>query len=111
MTKYSNNSGETMEDAIVITQVANHSAGVQAEYNYIIQKHGQVRQGWTMRGQALMQQNGRAYDRLEIVLADGSPKTYFFDISAFFGQIDDVLPPQPSLLQQIVAAIRRFFGG
>jgi hypothetical protein len=111
MAKYSNNSGETMEDAIVITDVANHDAGVKAEYDYIIQKHGQARVGWTMRGQALMHHNGRAYDRLEIVLQDGSPRTYFFDITGFFGQIDDMLPPQPSLIKQILLAMRRWLFG
>lgn len=113
MAQYSNHSGESMEEAIVISHVANHSDGVQAEYAYIVQKHGQARVGWMMCGQALLHDKGKAYDRLEIVLNDGSPKVYFFDISAFFGQIDDEIPiaPQPSLGQQIVRAIRRLFGG
>lgn len=114
MVQYSSHSGESLQEAVIISKVANHSAGVQAEYDYVIKKHGQPRIGWMMQGQSLIENEGRAYDRLDIVLKDGSQKSYYFDITEFFGKFEDELmqlKPQPSLLQQIFGAIRRLFGG
>jgi hypothetical protein len=113
MSQYSNSSGESIETAIKISGVANHSAGVQAEYNYLTQKHGQARVGWTMRGQALMHQGNRAYDRLDIVLSDGTEKSYYFDITEFFGQLEREMQPEhePNLIARILNTIQRLFRG
>lgn len=60
--------------------------GALAEYHYIWQECGIRGKDWTLQGQALVENKGRYYDRIEIKLSDGSQRTFYFDITDFYGK-------------------------
>jgi hypothetical protein len=73
--------GSSYEKAIVI-QEKTESTGVDAEYAWL-KKHYP---GYKMKQQSLTNKNGKAYDLIEIVTAQGKTMTIYFDISNFFGK-------------------------
>ena len=73
--------GATTETAILV-QASNEFEGVDAEYGYI-QDHYP---GWQHAQQSLIQDNGKIFDRIEIVGPDGIRKTLYFDITDWFGK-------------------------
>ncbi len=79
--------GDTPETAVVIAGATNSMQGIAAEYRYLRQKFGRENADWYLFRQSVVQQGGRIYDRMELRLQDGSPKTVFFDISEFFGKL------------------------
>jgi hypothetical protein len=78
---YSGGDGSTLEKAIII-KGATEETGVHAEYNYL-QKHYP---GYKRSGQSVQNSKGRTFDVLEFTTADGTKKTIYFDITAFFGK-------------------------
>jgi len=73
--------GTSVEQAIVICGAKSEAEGVRAERDYLSEKFP----GFDFSGQHLLLPAGRAYDQLDIVLADGSKRSVYFDITAFFG--------------------------
>jgi hypothetical protein len=73
--------GATLETAIIVP-AGNEFEGVDAEYGYL-QDHYP---GWLHEQQSLIQDNGKVYDRIEIVGPDGIRKTIYFDITGWFGK-------------------------
>jgi hypothetical protein len=57
-------------------------SGVHAGYVYI----GEHYPGWDARDQAVLEQDGRMYDRINIVGPRGEKKTVYFDITDWFGK-------------------------
>jgi len=80
---YRGGDGASIETAIVI-DTTNSMIGVPAEYKYIIGKYGQKDVGWILESQAVMENNGRNYDRINIKLNNGELKKYYFDITLFY---------------------------
>ena len=73
--------GATTETAITV-QASNEFEGVDAEYGYL-QDHYP---GWQHKQQSLIQENGKVYDRIEIVGPDGIRKSIYFNITDWFGK-------------------------
>lgn len=87
MVNYSNNQGQSIEDAIIISGAENGLDGVNAEYDYIAQKFGKEGETWQRGLQALIKSpDGKSYDRITFNLADGQEKMLYFDIPDFFGK-------------------------
>lgn len=82
---YGGGNGESFDTAVII-HTSDTMIGVPAEYQYIIAKHGQKDIGWTLESQGVMEKNGRNYDRIIIKLNNGESKSYYFDITQFFGK-------------------------
>ena len=74
--------GSSMEKAVVIKNAKGEEEGVAAEDKWIKKVHP----GWKKGAQALLNDNGKNYDRIEYATAKGETKTIFFDISDFFGK-------------------------
>ena len=74
--------GASIETAIRLTGVKGEMSGVHAEYVYI----GEHYPGWNARDQAVLEQDGRMYDRINIVRPRGEKKTVYFDITDWFGK-------------------------
>lgn len=77
--------GRTPEEALVIHGADDEMIGVGAEYEYVALCLGQPNVDWRLHFQALMHKGGRSYDCLEVALPDGSRRTFWFDITEFFG--------------------------
>lgn len=61
--------------------------GIMAE-NAWLQQH---LPGYRKRGQALIEADGRIFDRIDVVGPNGEQRSVYFDISRFFGRIDGKL--------------------
>jgi len=86
MITYSEHSGASPEDAIIIYGAAHHSEGVRAEYDYLDMQFGRQGVDWSLVLQALLHHESRPIDRMSIMLADGSAYDVYFDLSEFFGK-------------------------
>jgi len=78
---FSGGDGLTIEHAVVMTG-GSDVTNVAAEYAWIRQHEPNAK----VTGQALITQNKRAFDKLDVALPDGSTKSYYFDITSGFGK-------------------------
>jgi hypothetical protein len=83
---FSNNSGLSQDDAIVIMNAVSDSEGVDAEYYYLEQRYGDRPEDWDLISQALLDQGETIYDQMDLMLSNGSSITIYFDITDFFGR-------------------------
>jgi hypothetical protein len=81
---YSGGDGLSVETAVVI-EATSSFVGVPAEYEYVTKIHGPKGAGWKLESQALVSRDGKHYDVLKITLSTGESKSYYFDITRFFG--------------------------
>ena len=72
-------SGESIEEAIIVESIA-------AEYEYLERKFGERGKNWELDTQSLVKKGNKYYDRIDLKLSDGTRKTIYFDITAFFGE-------------------------
>jgi len=82
---FSNNSGQSIEDAVVIDYALGEEDGEAAEFYYLEEKFGQRDADWFLEKQELVSDEGRFYDKMDIELADKNRITVYFDITEFFG--------------------------
>lgn len=75
--------GSSLEQAIVLVH---HPMGYPAQLEHAVLNALAKARGfrWRLERQALMNANGRAYDRMEIMTVPGGPATYYFDITAYW---------------------------
>jgi hypothetical protein len=83
---YSQNSGNSQEDAIKILGAKNTFEGIDAEYKYISTIYGKENEDWRLLSQALLVDKGKQIDHLKILLKSGERAEFYFDVSDFFGR-------------------------
>ena len=86
MVGYSTNKGKSIEDAIIITDVNDHFAGIDAEYLFIENKFGERGKKWKLIKQELLNEKQQVFDRMTIQLNDQTVVSLYFDLTAFFGK-------------------------
>ena len=74
--------GSSIEKAVIVKNAKNETEGVAAESKWVRKVHP----GWMKGDQALLENNGKYYDRIEYQTSDGKTETIFFDITEFFGK-------------------------
>ena len=80
--RYAGGTGDTYEDAVIIKGAKNQKQGVEAEYAFISEKHGERGSDWDVVAQSLMKEGGKAYDMIEIELKpDKGKRYYYFDMT------------------------------
>ncbi len=77
--RYAGGDGSSFEQAVILVG-ATLLSGPRAEHDFVKRNYA----GYEFRQQSLKQQNGRTYDALEFMTADGEIKTIYFDISGYF---------------------------
>ena len=77
--------GESIEDAIIINATEDFQ-GIILEYAYLRRRFGTQDFDWELKKQSLIEQNNKAYDRMDLILKDGAKRSIFFDISSFFNK-------------------------
>ncbi|MEJ2727369.1 MAG: hypothetical protein P8185_02470 [Deltaproteobacteria bacterium] len=80
-----NGQGDCKKNAIVI-HVPNSITGIMAEYKYLEDQYGVQDVDWKLCMQSLVTGNGKSYDLLTIEIKDGTRKSFYFDITDFFGK-------------------------
>jgi hypothetical protein len=78
----SSKDGASIDSAILINEKS-EVAGVQAEYHWIGLHYPNYKRG----AQAVLNKNGRMYDRIEFTTSGGDSKVVYFDITDFFGKL------------------------
>jgi hypothetical protein len=78
--------GTAVESAILIKGAHGEADGTASEYQYLAMVYGPQNTAWKLERQALLSRAGKQYDAMAIVLADGTKKTVYFDISEYFGK-------------------------
>jgi len=76
--------GSSFDTAILLDGAKNELSGVEAENAYVAAHYP----GWHQNVQALLNNNGRVYDRIDIVSPKGEPKSLYFDITDWFGVLN-----------------------
>jgi hypothetical protein len=84
---FSNNNGESIDDAIIILNAQTDLEGVDAEYYYLEKRFGKKGTDWNLDQQSLMNEDGAYYDALDISISDGRTLTIYFDITDFFDKV------------------------
>jgi len=84
--RFEGGDGSNIKQAIVIKGAKGESDGVAAEYKYLEMLYGPKGQGHNVRGQALMENGARSFDKLDVDLKDGRSISVFFDITDYFGK-------------------------
>ena len=74
------NDGSSIQRAVVINE-NDTTRGIAAENAWIAQNLP----GYRKVGQALLNEGGGIYDRIDIQAPDGSRRSVYFDIRSFFG--------------------------
>lgn len=77
--------GDCKKNAVVI-HAPNHILGVIAEYQYVGNQCGVRNRDWKLSMQSLISGNGKNYDVLDIEMKDGTRRSFYFDITSFFGK-------------------------
>jgi tetratricopeptide (TPR) repeat protein len=84
---FSENGGQSMEDAVIIMNAKGDMEGVGAEYYYLEKKFGRNGVDWDLISQSLVSDvAGRYYDKLDIPLSTGKMITMYFNITDFYGK-------------------------
>jgi len=78
--------GTDAKNAIVIHGAKGEMDGVAAEYKYLEMLHGQRGVDFNVGSQALLEDGGRSFDKLDVTLKDGTNLAVFFDITEYFGK-------------------------
>jgi hypothetical protein len=86
MSKNNENNGLSFDDAVIINNASTHFEGIDAEYNFISKKYGNREVDWKLKKQTLIEQAGRFFDQIEIILKNGLEISLYFDITEFFGK-------------------------
>jgi tetratricopeptide (TPR) repeat protein len=84
---FSNNRGESIDDAIVIHNAKTDWEGVDSEYYYLEDRFGKKGVDWDLDLQSLSDVGDRHYDVMDITLSNGRKLTIYFDITDFFGKV------------------------
>jgi len=73
--------GKSKESAVIIMET-HENQGIKLEYQWIRANCTDYR----IKGQALLSEGNRYFDKITIILKDGTTQDYFFDITNFYGK-------------------------
>lgn len=76
-------SGTDIASPVVISGIQSTAVGIRAERQFVLESVGLEAQ---LERQQVYHASGRSFDIFELRMADGSVRTMWFDISAFFGR-------------------------
>ncbi len=88
---FAGGNGESTEDAVVIRFITDSSIGIRAEKQWLTERFGLDGQlagdpaGWRVAEQRLLDMGNRVLDVLGLVFQDGTTRSFYFDITGFFG--------------------------
>ena len=78
--------GETLKQAIEIVNAVDTNEGVAAEHRYVRLVCESKRQAYTLLEQQHIPAGEKHYDKLKIRLDNGRERSFYFDITSFYGK-------------------------
>lgn len=83
--KFSNNTGSSFHEAIIISGATSRKQGFEAEYQYINDRFGQRSKDWYLLRQTIVYENNKIVDVIEIEVRQPiSRQIFFFEVTPFF---------------------------
>jgi hypothetical protein len=79
--------GDTRQTAIVVKKVPRGLSAEGAEYMLLQKWFGERGPDWTLLRQTMLQVEGRTYDAYNVVLADGSQRSLYFDVTEWLARL------------------------
>jgi hypothetical protein len=79
--------GDSLQSAIVIKKTPKGLSAAGAELLFL-KRFGERGTDWTLKHQDLVQVDSKTYDTYEVVLADGSERSLFFDITEWLSRVN-----------------------
>jgi hypothetical protein len=86
--------GDAIATAIVIKKTPKGLSAAGAEHLLLAQRYGARGEGWTVKQQDLVTQDGRVFDAFHIVVAGGAERTVYFEITELLSQAQSGFRPQ-----------------
>jgi len=86
MARFVGNTGQSMEDAVVILDARTTAEGIAAEYKHLEALFGKRNIDWRLHRQTLAKANGRHYDVMTVEISPTDFRDVYFDITDFFGK-------------------------
>lgn len=83
--RFSGGTGADYKQAVIIEGATSSMEGAHLERGWLTDHFGQPGTDWKIAEQALITEEGRPFDRVRLLLADGSRREIWFDISSFYG--------------------------
>ena len=81
--------GDSLQTAIAIKKTPRGLSAAGAETMLLARWFGVRGKDWTMKQQELVQADGRTYDAYDVILADGTQRRLFFDVTEWLARIED----------------------
>ena len=78
--------GDTLQTAIAIKKTPRGLSAEGAEYMLLGKWFGERGKDWTLKRQAMLQVEGKTYDAYDVVLADGSERCLYFDVTEWLSR-------------------------
>jgi len=82
--------GDSLQNAIVIKKTPKGFSAAGAELLFLTQRYGERARDWTLREQALLKVDSKTYDIYHVVLADGSERSLYFDVTGWLARLRTV---------------------
>ena len=79
--------GDSLPTAIVIRKTPKGLSAAGAEHLILTQRFGQRGEGWTLKQQELVTQDGRVFDAFHLVLSGGVERALYFDVTDWLARI------------------------
>jgi len=73
--------GDSVQNAIVIKKTPKGLSAAGAEMLFLNQRLGQRGRDWTLKQQDLVQVEAKTFDTYHVVLADGTERSLYFDVT------------------------------
>ena len=79
--------GDTLQTAIAIRKTPRGLSAAGAEHMLLRKWFGERDKSWTLTRESMLQVDGRTYDTYEVVLADGSERRLYFDVTEWLSRL------------------------
>ena len=86
--------GDTLQTAIAIKKIPRGLSAAGAESMLLRKWFGERGTNWTLSRQAMLQVEGRTYDAYDVVLANGSARSLYFDVTEWLARLAPPASPR-----------------
>jgi hypothetical protein len=87
--------GSSFEKAVIIKYIGDYRKSIHQEYEYLAEEFGIRGKDWRLKLQALVEENGRFYDKMTVEFPNQETKILYFDITEPFTELNKQLAPAP----------------
>jgi hypothetical protein len=79
--------GGTRQTAIAIKKTPRGLSAAGAEHMLLRKWFGERGRDWTLKSESMLRAEGRTYDTYDVILADGTERRLFFDVTEWLSRL------------------------